>query len=217
MTDNAHAKRYAAKVVRRLARSYPAAQCSLDHASPLELLVATILSAQCTDERVNAVTGSLFRQFPSAEAYATKPHGELEEAIKSTGFYRNKAKSIRACCRKLVDEHGGNVPDDLEALVQLPGIGRKTANVVLGTAFGVASGVVVDTHVGRIARRLGLSAQKNAEKVEQDLMRCLPRKEWISFSHRTIEHGRRVCNARKPNCNDCPLDDICPRIGVADA
>lgn len=215
MTDNTQTKRYAAKVVRRLARSYPNAQCALVHSSPVELLIATILSAQCTDQRVNLVTQTLFRDFPSAEAYATAPQAKLERAIRSTGFFRNKAKSIRACCKALADEHGGQVPKDLDALVRLPGIGRKTANVVLGTAYGIPSGVVVDTHVGRLARRLGLSVHKDPDKVEQDLMACLPKKEWIDFSHRMIHHGRQVCSARKPNCDECSLNDICPRVGIS--
>jgi endonuclease-3 len=209
-------KRHAAAVVRILARHYPDAVCALDYASPLQLLIATILSAQCTDERVNMVTPELFARFPTAKDLAEAPLDEIERIIQSTGFFRNKAKNIKACCRRLVDEFGGRVPEDLEALVQLPGIGRKTANVVLGTAFGIPSGVVVDTHVGRLSIRLGLTRQTDPVKVERDLMRVLPQKEWIAFSHRMIHHGRRICVARNPKCDICPLNKICPKVGVID-
>jgi endonuclease-3 len=209
------AKRHAGKVAKLLARHYADAQCALHFSSPLQLLVATILSAQCTDERVNMVTLELFRRFPTVDDLATAPQSEIERIIQSTGFFRNKAKNIKECCRRLVDEHGGELPQDLEALVRLPGIGRKTANVVLGTAFGIASGVVVDTHVGRLSIRLGLTAHKDPIKVERDLMAVLPRREWIAFSHRMIHHGRKICIARKPKCEICPLNDICPKIGVA--
>lgn len=208
-------RRYAARVVAALRKAYPEATCALHFRSPLELLVATILSAQCTDERVNQVTQDLFARYRTAADYADAPLEELERAIQSTGFYRNKARNLQACCRKLADEHGGQVPRDLEALVQLPGVGRKTANVVLGTACGIASGVVVDTHVARVSRRLGLTRQKNPEKIEQDLMALVPRQEWIDFGHRMIHHGRRYCTARKPNCEPCPLGKLCPRVGVA--
>ncbi len=208
-------KRYAAKVARTLARLYPEAGCSLEFASPLELLVATILSAQCTDQRVNLVTKSLFKKYRSASDYAAATQARLERDVKSTGFFRNKAKNIRACCRTLDEEHDGEVPPDLDVLVALPGIGRKTANVVLGTAFGIASGVVVDTHVGRISRRLGLSKEEDAVKVERDLMERLAKPQWVDFSHRMIRHGRQVCNARKPQCDECPMASFCPRIGVA--
>lgn len=205
---------YAKKVVRILAKSYPDAVCSLDFKTPLELLVATILSAQCTDIRVNLVTKDLFRKYRSAADYAQAPPEELKTAIVSTGFFNNKAKSIQACCAILADQYGGKVPKDMDALVTLPGVGRKTASVVLGTAYGIASGVVVDTHVTRVAQRLGLTRQKTAEKIEADLMEAIPQDEWIAFSHRMIEHGRRVCTARKPKCNECPLGAICPRVGV---
>ncbi len=208
-------KRYAAKVARTLTRLYPEAGCSLEFVSPLELLVATILSAQCTDQRVNLVTKSLFKKYRSASDYAAATQARLERDVKSTGFFRNKAKNIRACCRTLEKEHDGEVPPDLDVLVALPGIGRKTANVVLGTAFGIASGVVVDTHVGRISRRLGLSKEKDAVKVERDLMERLAKPQWVDFSHRMIRHGRQVCNARKPQCDECPMASFCPRIGVA--
>jgi endonuclease-3 len=216
MSAATDAKRHAGKVANRLARHYAEAQCALHFTSPLELLIATILSAQCTDERVNMVTPELFRRFPSADKLAGAPLEQIERIIQSTGFFRNKSKNIKECCRRLVAEHGGEVPPDLEALVRLPGIGRKTANVVLGTAFGIPSGVVVDTHVGRLSIRLGLTKQTDAVKVERDLMAVLPEQEWIAFSHRMIHHGRRICVARSPKCEICPLNDICPKIGVTE-
>jgi len=200
--------------VKALRREYPEAACALEFRTPLELLIATILSAQCTDERVNRVTKDLFRKYRSAADYARAPSDQLERDIQSTGFFRNKAKSIRGCCRVLEEQHGGEVPRQIEVLVGLPGIGRKTANVVLGTAYGIASGVVVDTHVIRVSRRLGLTAQKDPVKIERDLMELVPQSEWVDFSHRVIHHGRRVCVARKPKCGDCPLRPLCPRIGV---
>jgi endonuclease-3 len=211
-------KQRAAQVVRALARHYPDARCALDFRTPLELLVATILSAQCTDTRVNLVTKELFRKYRSAADFARAEQDVLESEIQSTGFYRNKAKSIKACCRAIEEKFGGAVPRDLDALVELPGVGRKTANVVLGTAYGIASGVVVDTHVGRQSRRLGLTVhdEKDAVRIEQDLMELIPRKEWIQFSHRMIHHGRRVCTARNPKCDVCPMNSFCPRLGVAD-
>ena len=214
MVASADEKRYAAKVVRRLCREYPDATCSLDFTTHLELLVATVLSAQCTDARVNLVTKELFRKYPSAADYAAATLPTLEKNIQSTGFFRNKAKNIKACCRVLVDSYEGRVPDDLDRLVELPGIGRKTANVILGTGFSKATGVAVDTHVGRLSRRLGLSVEKDPVKVEKDLMAVLPKKQWVVFSHRMIQHGRRYCLARKPKCDECPLRSICPRIGV---
>ncbi len=214
MTASAEAKRHAAEVVRALGRCYPDAKCSLDFHTPLELLVATILSAQCTDQRVNKVTPALFRKHPDAAHFAAAPLAELEKDIQSTGFFRNKAKNIRAACQMLVDEFAGRIPQDIDQFVRLPGVGRKTANVVLGTAFHIPCGVVVDTHVARLSRRLGLSQEKNPEKIEEDLMQTIPRKEWIALSHRMIQHGRRVCLARKPKCDVCPLASICPRIGV---
>jgi len=216
MAASADLKRRTRKIVALLAQHYPDAWCALRFETPLELLVATILSAQCTDERVNQVTSSLFQKYRSAADYAEADQGELERDIQSTGFFRNKAKNLKACCRKLVEQYGGQVPEDLDALVSLPGIGRKTANVVLGTAFGVASGVVVDTHVGRISRRLALTRHddKDAVRIEQDLLLLIPQKEWILFGHRMIHHGRRVCTARKPKCEQCPLEAVCPRIGV---
>jgi endonuclease-3 len=210
-----NAKHHAAKIARLLQTAYPDAKCSLNFHSPLELLVATILSAQCTDRRVNQVTKSLFGKYRSAADYARAPQDELERDIQSTGFYRNKAKSIQGCCRVLMERHDGQVPREMDALVELPGVGRKTANVVLGTAYGLATGVVVDTHVARLARRLGLSAEKNPAKIERDLMALFPESEWIALSHRLIQHGRLVCAARNPRCNECPLNDICPKVGVA--
>jgi endonuclease III len=211
---SADAKRHAAKVVKALRREYPDATCSLRFHNPLELLVATILSAQCTDERVNKVTKDLFRKYRSAADYARAPQEEVERDIQSTGFFRNKAKAIIATSKAIEERFGGEVPKDLESLVELPGIGRKTANVVLGTAFGIALGVVVDTHVTRVSRRLGLTAEKDPVKIERDLMELVPKSEWVAFSHRMIHHGRRLCVARKPKCDECPLRAFCPRIGV---
>ncbi|MEY4179213.1 MAG: Ultraviolet N-glycosylase/AP lyase [Planctomycetota bacterium] len=204
-----------AAIVEGLAETYPVAECALIHDSPFQLLIATILSAQCTDERVNQVTRTLFAKFPTAEAMANASLTDLETEVQPTGFFRNKARNIQGCCRALVEQHGGQVPRDLEALVQLPGVGRKTANVVLGTAFGLPTGVVVDTHVTRLSQRLGMTRHDDAVKIEQDLMRLLPTAEWIMFSHRVIHHGRRVCKARKPRCEDCMLAALCPRIGVS--
>lgn len=207
-------RKLGAAVARRLARSYPQAHCSLDFASPFQLLIATILSAQCTDKRVNVVTVDLFGRWPTAAALAAASQPAVEAVIRSTGFFRAKAKNIRGCCTALVERHGGEVPRTLEELVRLPGVGRKTANVVLGSGFGLPSGVVVDTHVGRISRRLGLTRHADAVRAERDLMAVIPKSHWIAFSHRVIEHGRTVCTARRPSCEDCPLADLCPRIGV---
>jgi endonuclease-3 len=200
-------------ISRRLARLYPDAHCALHHEDPLQLLIATILSAQCTDVRVNLVTPALFARYPDAQAFANATQNELEECIKSTGFFRNKARNIIACCQAIIQEHGGHVPSTLEELVPLPGIGRKTANVVLGDAFNVP-GITVDTHVGRLSRRMGLTTHSDPVKVEHDLMNLIPRKDWTPFSHRVIFHGRQVCFARKPNCDGCMVKDICPKIGV---
>ena len=202
------------RILRLLRKQYPDAECALNYETPEQLLVATILSAQCTDERVNIVTAELFRRYPTAADLARAPLRSLEKLVKSAGFYRNKAKNIKGCCTALVERYDGEVPQDLEALVELPGVGRKTANVVLGTAFGLATGVVVDTHVSRISRRLGLTRQKDPVKIERDLMEQLPRKEWVMYSHRVIHHGRQVCKARKADCENCKLKDVCPRIGV---
>ena len=214
MTIPAETKQYAAKIGRILREHYPDAKCELVYETPLQLLIATILSAQCTDDRVNLVAKSLFLKYPDAAAYANAPQKDLEREIQSTGFYHNKAKSIQSCCQSLLERYEGQVPHDIEKLIELPGIGRKTANVVLGTAFGIASGIVVDTHVTRVSQRLGLTQEKNPEKIEQDLLRQFPRKEWIAISNRMVHHGRYVCTARKPQCDTCPLGAICPRIGV---
>ena len=204
----------AAAVGGALAAAYPDATCELDFSNPYELLVATILSAQCTDARVNIVTPALFARYPDAAALARAEQADLEELIRSTGFYRNKAKSLLGMARALVERHGGEVPPTMEALTALPGVGRKTANVVLGTAFGLATGVVVDTHVARLAGRMGLSKHHDADGIEQDLMRLFPTTSWVALGHRLILHGRRVCAARKPACERCTLAPICPRIGV---
>jgi endonuclease-3 len=193
-----------------LKKTYPAAKCSLDHSKPLELLVATILSAQCTDDRVNIVTKSLFKKYRSAKDYATVPQEELEKDIQSTGFYRNKAKSIRGMAAALLEKHGGRVPETMEELTHLAGVGRKTANVVLGNAFDQNVGVVVDTHVGRLSHRLGLTTHTDAVKIEQDLMPIVPQEDWTLWSHLLIAHGRAICQARKPKCEVCPLLAHCP-------
>ncbi len=198
-----------AAILKGLDEAYPEAKCALDHRSPWELLVATILSAQCTDVRVNMVTPELFRRFPSPAAMAKATLPELEELIRTTGFFRNKAKSIQGAARKIVEEFGGQVPQTLAELITIPGAARKTANVVLGVCFGKAEGVVVDTHVFRIARMLGLAKAETAEKVEQELMEILPRDCWIAFSHQLIHHGRQVCDARKPKCERCNLEQLC--------
>lgn len=213
--ESASARSSRAKtLVQRLREAYPDAHCSLDFASPFQLVIATILSAQCTDKRVNMVTPELFRRWPDAAALAGAKQRDLEAVIRSTGFFRAKAKSLLGCARALVDRHGGEVPRTIDELVRLPGVGRKTANVVLGTAFGIASGVVVDTHVGRISRRLGLTRAADAVRAERDLVRVVPRENWIEFSHWLIEHGRGVCSARRPVCDDCSLLDLCPRVSV---
>jgi endonuclease III len=207
-------KQYPAKVAKILREHYPNAICELDHHSPLELLIATILSAQCTDERVNLVTKTLFSKYPDTAAYANAPLKELERDIQSTGFYHNKAKSIQSCCQSLLERYKGKVPKDIEQLIELPGIGRKTANVVLGTAFGIASGIVVDTHVTRVSQRMGLTKEKTPEKIEKDLLEQFPQDEWIAMSNRMVHLGRYICTARKPHCSTCPMGSICPRIGV---
>ena len=198
-----------ASILKALDEAYPDAVCALDHRSPWELLVATILSAQCTDVRVNMVTPELFRRFPSPAAMAKASLPELEELIRTTGFFRNKAKSIQGAARKITEEFSGKVPGTLAELVTIPGAARKTANVVLGVCFGKAEGVVVDTHVFRIARRLELAKGDSPEKVEQELMQILPRDHWIAFSHQIIHHGRQVCLARNPKCNLCNLEPLC--------
>lgn len=204
----------ARQIVRRLQRLYPDAHCALRHENALQLLVATILSAQCTDVRVNLVTPALFARYRTAADFAGADPAELEQAIQSTGFFRNKARNIIGCCKEIVAQHHGEVPGTLEELVVLPGVGRKTANVVLGNAFDTP-GLVVDTHVARLSQRMGLTKQGDPVKIEQDLMDLVPKEEWTMFSHRMIFHGRQVCFARKPNCEGCTLKDICPMLGVA--
>ncbi len=203
-------KKRAHWIIRTLKREYPEARCALDHANALELLIATILSAQCTDERVNIVTAELFRKYRSCEDYLRVPQAELESDIHSTGFFRNKAKAIQGACRIILDQYGAQVPNDMEALLLLPGVARKTANVVLGNWYGLASGVVVDTHVGRLSARLGLSDHDQPEKIERDLMELVPKKEWIEFPHLLIAHGRQVCKARRPLCEACVIEKPCP-------
>ena len=210
-----------AQLVEVWSQVYPGAHCELDFRNPLELLVATILSAQCTDKRVNMVTPALFKKYRRAKDYANAPQAEVENAIRSTGFYRNKAKSIRGAMRAIAEEHNGKVPETMEALRALPGVGRKTANVVLGNAFGKNEGIVVDTHVARLSHRLGLTRQKDPEKIERDLMKLVPREHWTNWSHWLIWHGRRRCFARKPDCSQCEVFQLCPsgktflRTGVA--
>ena len=205
----------AKKVSKILKRMFPDAGCSLRHHTPLELLVATILSAQCTDVQVNKITPKLFERFRTIEQFANAPVEEIENLVKSTGFYHNKAKNIRAACLKIVVDFGGQVPDTMEALTSLPGVGRKTANVVLGNGFDKNEGFVVDTHVFRLSRRMGLAEGTTPEKVERELMELFPRKDWTFMSHALILHGRGNCKARKPDCESCPLNGLCPRIGVA--
>jgi endonuclease-3 len=203
------------KLIAGLRKAYPDAHCELNFSNPLELLIATILSAQCTDKRVNIVTAELFKKYRSAADYAKADITELEQAIKTAGFYRSKAKNIQACCATLVEIHGGQVPQTMEELTHLGGVGRKTANVVLGNAFNINVGVVVDTHVSRLSNRLGLTKQSNAEKIEQELMPLVPTAQWTLFSHLLIWHGRRRCFARSPDCSHCEVLKLCPRIGVA--
>jgi endonuclease-3 len=207
-------KRRAAAVLRRLKAAYPEAKCALNHSSPLELLVATILSAQCTDVRVNLVTPQLFAKYKAAADYARSPRGELEREIRSTGFFNAKARSIRAACAAIAAEHGGRVPDTMEALLPLPGVGRKTANVVLGNAFGKDEGFVVDTHVARLSRRLGFTRQTDPVKIELDLNALVPKGRRTLGAHLLIFHGRRICTARKPLCGECAVNPLCPKIGV---
>ena len=199
-----------AKIIGGLQVAYPDAHCELDHRSPLELLIATILSAQCTDKQVNIVTANLFKKYRRADDYVVVPLEELQEDIKRIGLFRNKAKSIQNCCLALVESHGSKVPATMDALVALAGVGRKTANVVLGNAFGVNEGIVVDTHVGRLARRLGLTAEKTPEKIELGLQKLVPRADWMMLSHWLIFHGRRRCSARKPECGECEIALLCP-------
>jgi len=198
------------KIIKLLKRAHPDAKCALHHSNAFELLVATILSAQCTDERVNKVTADLFRKYRRPEDYLKVPATELQEDIRTTGFFRNKTKSIQGACKLLVEEFDGEVPQSMEELLKLPGVARKTANVVLGVAYGKAEGVVVDTHVSRLSHRLKLTRHKDAGKIEKDLMEIIPRKNWIEFAHLLIFHGRRICKARRPLCEECVVEELCP-------
>lgn len=200
----------AIEIVHRLKKAYPKAKCSLDFTNPFELLIATMLSAQSTDVRVNIVTKSLFRKYPNPAAFAAASQVEMERDVKQTGFFRNKAKAVIAASKAIVEQHGGETPSTMEELTQLPGVGRKTANVVLSNAFKMPVGIVVDTHVTRVSGRLGFTSNSDAEKIEQDLMKLIPQKEWTAFSHRLIYHGRAICVARKPKCAECTLNDVCP-------
>lgn len=207
-------KQRALKIARQLAKTYGNAECALKHDSPFQLLAATILSAQCTDERVNLVTPTLFAKYPTPAALAASKQADVEKIVQSTGFFRAKAANLRGMAQALVEQFGGELPRTLDEMVALPGVGRKTANVVLGTAFGLPTGVVVDTHVKRLTRLLGLTKNLDPVKIEHDLAALLPKSEWINFSHRLIHHGRQICNARKPNCPECPLLKLCPRVGL---
>ncbi|MEO8573250.1 MAG: endonuclease III [Pyrinomonadaceae bacterium] len=204
----------ALEITKRLKKTYPTAHCALNHTTPFELLIATILSAQCTDERVNIVTADLFRKYRGPNDFAAVSQEELEQDIYSTGFFRNKAKSIRAASQRILDEFGGQVPQTMPKILTLAGVARKTANVVLGNAFGIASGVVVDTHVSRLSQRLGLTEEKTPEKIELDLQALVPKKHWVIFSHWLIFHGRQICHARKPKCRQCVLADVCPSFRI---
>ena len=203
-------KKRTAEIIKRLKKAYPDAHCALEHTNAFELLIATILSAQCTDVRVNIVTGNLFRKYRGPQDFLNVSQEELEKDIHSTGFFRNKAKNIQAACKRIIDEYDGKVPQTMDELLTLGGVARKTANVVLGNAFGIASGVVVDTHVSRLTQRLGLTKNTSPEKIEKDLTQIVPKKHWVMFSHWLIFHGRQICVARKPKCPECVLADICP-------
>ena len=207
-------KKRTTEIIKRLKKAYPDAHCALNHSNAFELLIATILSAQCTDERVNIVTADLFRKYRGPADYLEVEQSELEKDIHSTGFFRNKSKSIQGACRLLIDEYGGDIPQTMEEMLKLPGVARKTGNVVLGNAFGIASGVVVDTHVARLSQRLGLTENENAEKIEKDLVELVPKRHWIIFPHLLISHGRKICVARKPRCRQCVVSDICPSFEV---
>jgi endonuclease-3 len=207
-------KKRTAEIIKRLKKTYPDAHCALNHTTPFELLIATILSAQCTDERVNIVTADLFRKYRGPEDFVKISQQELERDIHSTGFFRNKAKNIKAASQRLIEVYGGEIPRTMEDILTLGGVARKTGNVVLGNAFGIASGVVVDTHVSRLSQRLGLTEEKTPEKIERDLQELVPKKGWVMFSHWLIFHGRQICNARKPKCTECVLADQCPSYPI---
>jgi len=204
----------APQIVKVLSKAYPDAHVALRFSNPLEMLVATILSAQCTDEKVNEVTATLFRKYHSAKDYLKVPEDELKADIKPTGFYNQKATSIREACRRIVEVYGGKVPDTMEDLVTLRGVARKTGNIVLGNAFGIVEGIAVDTHVKRLANRLGFSAESDTDRIEQDLMRLVPRNKWFDFTYVLIDHGRSICEARKPRCGECPVSHLCPSSQV---
>ena len=210
LTPDSPAEERIPEIIRRLWTEHPDACCALEHDNPYQLLVATILSAQCTDERVNKVTPALFRQYPTTWAMAEADRADIEDAVRSTGFYRNKAKHIQETSHLIAFEHDGEVPADMAELTKLPGVARKTANVVLGVSYHIADGIVVDTHVKRLANRLDLTTNQNPNRIEKDLMMLVPREDWIDISHLLIFHGRRVCSARKPDCTNCVLNDICP-------
>ena len=210
----ARQKQQAEAIYRKLRRQYPDAHCALNHENPFQLLASTILSAQCTDVRVNMVTPGLFKRFPDARAMAGADLAELEQLIRTTGFYRNKSKSLKGASQAIVQEHDAHVPDTMPALTKLPGVARKTANVVLGNAFGKNVGVVVDTHVARLSHRMGLTRQKDPKKIEQDMMARFRRHSWTLLAHLLIFHGRQVCQARKPRCEQCVVADLCPKVGV---
>lgn len=212
MSEKLNEKERARIIFQTLESVYPGAKCSLNYKNPLQLLVATILSAQCTDDRVNQVTANLFVKYPDALAFAKTPVSELEQDIRSTGFYRNKAKNIQAACLRIVNAYNGEVPSDMDDLLTLAGVARKTANVVLGNAFNISSGFVVDTHIGRLAQRMGFSKQKLPEKIEQDLMALFDQKIWVQMGHILISHGRKVCTSRKAHCELCPIGKLCPKI-----
>ncbi len=210
LTPKSSAKARMPEIMRLLHEAYPDACCELDYHTPLELLIATMLSAQCTDQRVNMVTPALFAKYPDAKAYAEADIDDLQEAIRSTGFYRNKSKNVQNACRTLVEDYDGQVPDNMAELVKLPGVARKTANVVLGNAFNTAEGIAVDTHVKRLSNRLALTKETNPDKIEKALMKLAPKDEWTDVSHLLIFHGRRVCSAKKPDCAVCTISHLCP-------
>ena len=207
-------KKRTAEIIKRLKKTYPDAHCALEHSNPFELLIATILSAQCTDVRVNIVTATLFRKYKCPQDLVDVSQSELEKDIHSTGFFRNKAKNIKAASQRLIEVYGSEIPQTMDEILTLGGVARKTANVVLGNAFGIASGVVVDTHVSRLSQRLGLTKEKTPQKIEKDLETLVPKNCWIMFPHWMIFHGRQVCRARKPKCGECMLADICPSVGT---
>ncbi|HAE38948.1 MAG TPA: endonuclease III [Candidatus Riflebacteria bacterium] len=205
-------KQIASKIIAELKKKYPAPECALVHMNPWQLLVATILSAQCTDKRVNMVTPALFKKYATPAEFASARQDDLETVIHSTGFFRNKAKNIIACARTLIEKYDGEIPQNIDDLTSLPGVGRKTASVILGTSFGKAEGIVVDTHVTRLSNRMGLTEQSDAGRIEKDLMQIIAKKHWIEFSHLLILHGRERCSARKPDCENCEINNLCPKI-----